>query len=377
MMWFFFSPYFGEEFQFEVPRRFRYLSIYVFDRDKDRHLKQDKVLGKVAILREDLKNYNNNKDHWFALRPVDADSEVQGKAHIEILLDEASPRITSISPDHVSKESPKISRKSADKSDVKSVDEILITNQSVDRKISKAKKSKLTDYYKDGIKFGSCSSTSSKKLLSAITSETSLSRSESLKGGQHPLANSPEGVVQQQPSGSWSIRHAGTFPDSLSSQGSTQLSFMDVSMYPSMDFDTSRVGSAESYTYSENSPETLTPQMISLDLRNKLSIRVIECSELTKKNGQCDPYAIVSVFYSNGKKVSKRTKVKKKTVNPQFDECFTFDLTIENGKERETSNNAYTVNIFNNILPCFVFLYLSVINIFIIIKHYLKYAIDK
>ncbi|KAK9888486.1 hypothetical protein WA026_000737 [Henosepilachna vigintioctopunctata] len=74
-------PFFGEEFQFEVPRNFRYVSVYVFDRD--RHLKQDKVLGKVAIKREDLASYNN-KDHWFPIKAVDADSEVQGKANIEI-----------------------------------------------------------------------------------------------------------------------------------------------------------------------------------------------------------------------------------------------------------------------------------------------------
>ncbi|KAJ8950518.1 hypothetical protein NQ318_015262 [Aromia moschata] len=74
-------PFFGEEFQFEVPRNFRFISIYVFDRD--RPLKQDKVLGKVAIRREHLASYNN-KDHWFPIKAVDADSEVQGKANIEI-----------------------------------------------------------------------------------------------------------------------------------------------------------------------------------------------------------------------------------------------------------------------------------------------------
>ncbi|TGZ42723.1 Uncharacterized protein DBV15_09497, partial [Temnothorax longispinosus] len=77
------NPFFGEEFQFEVPRKFRYLGIYVYDRD--RHLKQDKILGKVAIKREDLATYHN-KEHWFPLKPVDADSEVQGKAHLELAL---------------------------------------------------------------------------------------------------------------------------------------------------------------------------------------------------------------------------------------------------------------------------------------------------
>lgn len=42
-----FSPFFGEEFQFEIPRTFRHLCVYVFDRD--RHLRQDRPVGKVRI----------------------------------------------------------------------------------------------------------------------------------------------------------------------------------------------------------------------------------------------------------------------------------------------------------------------------------------
>ncbi|XP_067014375.2 ras GTPase-activating protein 3 isoform X2 [Anabrus simplex] len=150
------NPFFGEEFQFEVPRRFRYLSVYVYDRD--RHLKQDKVLGKVAIKREDLHSYHN-KDHWLSIRPVDADSEVQGKAHIEVKL---------------------------------------------------------------------------------------------------------EPIVK------------GNNDNEL--------------------------------------PNT------------RLSVRLIECSDLTIKNGSCDPYAAVTVIYSNSRTESKRTKVKKKTVSPHFDELLTFEL---------------------------------------------------
>lgn len=68
------SPFFSEDFQFEVPRRFRYLSVYIYDRD--RSLKQDKVIGKVAVKREELHSYHS-KDNWFPILPVDADSEVQ------------------------------------------------------------------------------------------------------------------------------------------------------------------------------------------------------------------------------------------------------------------------------------------------------------
>lgn len=74
----FFSPFFCEEYNFEIPRRFRYLSIYVYDRDKT-----EKVVGKVALKREELSTYNN-KDHWFALKCVDADSEVQGKCNVSV-----------------------------------------------------------------------------------------------------------------------------------------------------------------------------------------------------------------------------------------------------------------------------------------------------
>lgn len=77
------NPFFGEEFQFSVPRRFRYLSVYVYDRDKT-----DKVLGKVAIKREDLHSYHN-KDHWFPIRAVNPNTEVQGKVHLEVKFEQS------------------------------------------------------------------------------------------------------------------------------------------------------------------------------------------------------------------------------------------------------------------------------------------------
>ncbi|KAL3282183.1 hypothetical protein HHI36_005377 [Cryptolaemus montrouzieri] len=163
------SPFFGEEFQFEVPRNFRFVSIYVFDRD--RHLKQDKVVGKVAIKREDLASYNN-KDHWFPIKAVDADSEVQGKTNIEIKFEPAP------------------------------------SNKSTNN-------------------------------------------------------------------------------------------------------------------FSNN---------------RRLSVRVLECLDLPLKCGSCDPYAVVTVLYTNGKKINKRTKVQKKTTCPQFEEVFLFDSV-----DREKDRDSYTV----------------------------------
>lgn len=72
----------------------------------------------------------------------------------------------------------------------------------------------------------------------------------------------------------------------------------------------------------------------------QLCVKVVECTDLTLKNGSCDPYALVSVVYTNGKKQCKRTKVRKKTVSPQFDEVFYF----ENYDERDRDKDSYTVS---------------------------------
>uniref|UniRef100_A0A2K5IEG1 Uncharacterized protein n=1 Tax=Colobus angolensis palliatus TaxID=336983 RepID=A0A2K5IEG1_COLAP len=67
------GPFYGEDFYCEIPRSFRHLSFYIFDRDVFR---RDSIIGKVAIQKEDLQKYHN-RDTWFQLQHVDADSEVQ------------------------------------------------------------------------------------------------------------------------------------------------------------------------------------------------------------------------------------------------------------------------------------------------------------
>lgn len=69
-------------------------------------------------------------------------------------------------------------------------------------------------------------------------------------------------------------------------------------------------------------------------------MQVIECSDLTLKNGSCDPYALVTVIYTNSKKVCKRTKVRKKTVCPQFEETFVFESFEERDRDKDST---YTV----------------------------------
>nr|XP_012620982.2 ras GTPase-activating protein 3 isoform X3 [Microcebus murinus] len=77
-------PFYGEDFYCEIPRSFRHLSFYLFDRDVFR---RDSIIGKVAIRKEDLPKYHN-RDTWFQLQHVDADSEVQGQVHLELRLSE-------------------------------------------------------------------------------------------------------------------------------------------------------------------------------------------------------------------------------------------------------------------------------------------------
>ncbi|XP_077204899.1 ras GTPase-activating protein 2 isoform X1 [Paroedura picta] len=78
------SPFFGEEFYFEIPRTFQFLSFYIYDKSV---IQRDLRIGKVAIKKEDLSRYAG-KEPWFMLQPVDSNSEVQGKVHLELKLNE-------------------------------------------------------------------------------------------------------------------------------------------------------------------------------------------------------------------------------------------------------------------------------------------------
>lgn len=255
----------------------------MFDRDK--HLKQDKVLGKVAIKREDLQRYNN-KDHWFALRPVDADSEVQGKAYIELALEDSRKRL---------------------RMDPKPPD----PDPSSDHCATKTKANnlvRLSEYYKE-MRFGSCPSSTSKKLLGTVVTEPTmgLSRSESLKDRAQ-----------------WSTRTKPPMHTTMSES------------------DTSCTPTAVDYW---SDPERHCAARVGPDT---LRLRVLECSELTTKNGQCDPFALVTLLYSNGRRVERRTKPKKKTVNPQFDEIFCFDLVMEaDPKDKDGSQSVSHSNLIN------------------------------
>ncbi|XP_051580928.1 ras GTPase-activating protein 2-like isoform X2 [Myxocyprinus asiaticus] len=87
------SPFFGEDFYFEIPRPFQCLSFYVYAKSM---FLRDLPVGKVAIRKEDLYKYSG-KENWFHLQPVDPHSEVQGKVHLEMKLNELITETGSVS----------------------------------------------------------------------------------------------------------------------------------------------------------------------------------------------------------------------------------------------------------------------------------------
>uniref|UniRef100_A0A4W5QXA9 RAS p21 protein activator 2 n=1 Tax=Hucho hucho TaxID=62062 RepID=A0A4W5QXA9_9TELE len=78
------SPFYSEDFYFEIPRPFQCLSFYVFAKGV---FQRDLPVGKVSIRKEELCKFSG-KEHWFGLQPVDPNSEVQGKVHLEMRLNE-------------------------------------------------------------------------------------------------------------------------------------------------------------------------------------------------------------------------------------------------------------------------------------------------
>lgn len=68
-----FSPFFGEEYSFRVPRDFTKLTFYACEPG----LHKDSRLGKLSLLRDDLKTSPCMEEKWYPLEYIDADSEVQ------------------------------------------------------------------------------------------------------------------------------------------------------------------------------------------------------------------------------------------------------------------------------------------------------------
>lgn len=68
------SPFWGEEYIFDIPIKFRMLSFYIYEKDKLK--RSDSAIGKVALRRGELHKCQS-KDQWYPLTPIDQDTEVQ------------------------------------------------------------------------------------------------------------------------------------------------------------------------------------------------------------------------------------------------------------------------------------------------------------
>lgn len=274
------SPFFGEEYQFEIPRKFRYLAVYVWDRDK--HLKQDKAIGKIAIKREELHTYNH-RDHWFALQPVDADSEVQGMANIQLSIDEGIGNL----------------KRKSDFDDTSPTSTVKTSGSPTSTATSTSSVFRSNSDFKEN-------------------NATTITRSESLK------ATSNVSCVPSAGNGS----SAG----GSSTLGKTKSLFANAEL---------SLWSSQTKKSSPNMLESLSP--FRNGVKSRVSIRVVECVDLAKKNGHCDPYVVVTAIYLNKKKITKRTKSQKKTINPVFDDTLYFDLSIDCDSKSINGNNVYTV----------------------------------
>lgn len=295
------SPFFGEEYQFEIPRKFRYLAVYVWDRDK--HTKQDKAIGKIAIKREDLHTYNH-KDHWFPLQAVDADSEVQGMAHIQLSIDEGVGNLKR-------KSDFDDTFRSTAKTTVNSSGSVAITQNAIENSseinTETTAASGTPTVFEKSHEFKENATASGNTTTTAATTTTMtttkpIGRSESLK-----------------------THSAGT--SCISSLTKTKSLFGN--------------GSQIKKT-SSNTLDALSSYRCSA-IKSHVQIRVVECVDLAKKNGNCDPYIVVTATYTNRKKVTKRTKSRKKTIHPKFDETLSFDLNIDCDSKSIIGNNVYTV----------------------------------
>lgn len=292
-------PFFGEEFQFEIPRKFRFLSVYVMERDK--HLKQDKPIGKIAIKRENLQLYNH-KDHWFSLSPVDEDSEVQGMAQIEVNIINSSSCTQST------------------KSNSRSEDHLK----------ENLNKNPSTNYYTTTLIPSSSSATQQQPISSGtIVSATTTSTLNSANHKAPKLLYSTTAPHTPTPTSIQPHNNHHNLEKSNSQQ--------DISVI-NHNFNQNLIKQRIAYPYQQQCNTLM--HLHQSQQQQKIQLKLVQCRDLTKKNNACDAYAIVTAMYSNKKKIVRRSKVRKKTINPQFEEVFYFDLHDYMGNHNNSGHNS-------------------------------------
>ncbi|XP_053680398.1 GTPase-activating protein [Anopheles nili] len=334
------SPFFGEEYQFEIPRQFRYLSVYVWDRD--RHLKQDKPYGKIAIRREDLHQYNH-KDHWFPLRPVDEDSEVQGMAHLLINIDDGVGNLkqhTSEFEDYRYLTQPTtLSRLQQHQQHQQ--------HQHQQQQQQLLHQNHLNQHNNLQHHAGESKENSGLHPYQPCPSPNATSNTALMAVQLNSSVNSTNLKLIYPTKGATS--HATLLGGSVDAGGGPMSPLLKL-------FDSNHATPLLLSLYSNGGGNgelghglgTGTGGLLagSGTSSSRITIKLTECLDLARKNGLCDPYAIVVAHYSNKKIISKRTKVRKKTINPSFDETFSFELCIDacgSDSSKSDSNNMYTV----------------------------------
>ncbi|KRY33875.1 Ras GTPase-activating protein 2 [Trichinella spiralis] len=74
------NPFFGDDFHFEVQKKFRLLSFYLFDHYPGRVARP---LGRITFCKDDIFRYSG-VERWFPLKPISRHSDVIGKVCLEL-----------------------------------------------------------------------------------------------------------------------------------------------------------------------------------------------------------------------------------------------------------------------------------------------------
>uniref|UniRef100_A0A182JMT7 Ras GTPase-activating protein n=1 Tax=Anopheles atroparvus TaxID=41427 RepID=A0A182JMT7_ANOAO len=342
------SPFFGEEYQFEIPRPFRYLSVYVWDRD--RHLKQDKPYGKIAIRREDLHQYNH-KDHWFPLRPVDEDSEVQGMAHLLITIDDdGGGRLKHHSVQQHQQHTGEFGdyrylfQPAAKLQHQPSPQQQQLEHQN---HLNQHHHHQLHRLHGAANPVGGESKENNAEILSyhhVVSPATTIANSSAIMAMQLNCSINSTNLKLIYPtkgSGGGGI-DSGVGAGGVGGGGGGGVG-------GTLQLTPLRKVFDSNHTYGNgggNNGELLVQGSGTAGGSSRVTIKLTECVDLARKNGLCDPYAIVVAHYSNKKTITKRTKPRKKTIHPSFDETFSFELCIDacgSDLSKSDSNNMYTV----------------------------------
>ncbi|XP_023032919.1 GTPase-activating protein isoform X2 [Drosophila willistoni] len=311
------SPFFGEEYQFKIPRRFRYLSVYVWDRD----MKQDKPIGKIAIKREELHNYNT-RDHWFTLRPVDADSEVQGMAHIKVAFEEV-PLTESIelvaAQQQIQLQHQHHHHHQQQQHHHQHQQHHLLHHHHQQRAHQ--------NDYKENSELSNIQRASA---AASAAASAGIGGGGTAGGGGGGGTNSAAMTLKTRVAGLVGhVHHHHHHQQQQQQQQQLQLQQQQ------------QIHGQHAPSSTNSSTDQLANWKNAHGRNVRVAIHVPACIDLAKKQGTCDPFVICTAYYSNKQQITKRTKQRKKTVDPEFDEVMYFDLCIdaEAGSTATTGSN--------------------------------------